>query len=61
MLLLLENTNREPAHAEVNYLATTLEECLWYFGELDSPHLGMAFTANHAHLYPEGVAGFVAA
>jgi sugar phosphate isomerase/epimerase len=59
VLLLLENTNREPRHAEVNYLATTLEECLWYFGELGSANLGIAFTANHAHLYPEGVAGFV--
>jgi sugar phosphate isomerase/epimerase len=59
VLLLLENTNREPKDAEVQYLACTLEECLWYFERLSSPHLGMAFTANHAHLYPEGVAGFV--
>lgn len=61
VLLLLENTNREPKDAEVQYLACTLEECLWYFDKLSSPHLGMAFTANHAHLYPEGVAGFVEA
>lgn len=61
VLLLLENTNREPEHAEVNYLCTTLEECLWYFDNLQSEHLGMAFTANHAHLYPEGVEGFVEA
>lgn len=59
VLLLLENTNREPKDAEVQYLACTLEECLWYFERLTSPNLGMAFTANHAHLYPEGVAGFV--
>ena len=59
--LLLENTNREPADAEVQYLCSTLEECLWYFDRMDSPMLGMAFTANHAHLYPEGVAGFVEA
>lgn len=59
VLLLLENTNREPEHAEVNYLCTTLEECLWYFDNLRSEHLGMAFTANHAHLYLEGVTGFV--
>jgi sugar phosphate isomerase/epimerase len=59
VLLLLENTNREPAHAEVQYLACTLEECLWYFEKLASPNLGMAFTANHAHLYEEGVAGFI--
>jgi len=59
VLLLLENTNREPEDAEVQYLACTLEECLWYFDKLRSPHLGMAFTANHAHLYSEGVAGFI--
>lgn len=59
VLLLLENTNREPKDAEVQYLACTLEECLWYFDKLDSPSLGMAFTANHAHLYAEGVAGFI--
>ncbi|CAN5810831.1 hypothetical protein BH23PSE1_BH23PSE1_00300 [soil metagenome] len=57
--LLLENTNREPDDAEVQYLCCTLEECLWYFERLASPMLKMAFTANHAHLYPEGVAGFV--
>jgi sugar phosphate isomerase/epimerase len=57
--LLLENTNREPDHAEVHYLCCTLEECLWYFDKLTSPNLRMAFTANHAHLYDEGVAGFV--
>lgn len=59
VFLLLENTNREPKDAEVQYLASTLEECLWYFDNLASPHLGMAFTANHAHLYPEGVSGFI--
>lgn len=60
-LLLLENTNREPAEAEVQYLACTIEECLFYFDNLQSPALGFAFTANHAHLYPEGIAGFVEA
>lgn len=60
VLLLLENTNREPDSAEVHYLCCTLEEIHFYFGALQSPHLGMAFTANHAHLYSEGVAGFVA-
>jgi sugar phosphate isomerase/epimerase len=58
-LLLLENTNREPDHAEVKYLACTIEECRFYFDNLDSPAIGFAFTANHAHLYPEGIAGFV--
>ena len=58
--LLLENTNREPAASEVHYLCNTLEECLWYFDRLKSPNLGMSFTANHAHLFPElGVKGFV--
>ncbi len=60
-LLLLENTNREPEQAEVKYLASTLEECLFYFDALRSPAIGFAFTANHAHLWPEGIAGFVEA
>ena len=60
-LLLLENTNREPEQAEVKYLASTLEECRFYFEELRSPAIGFAFTANHAHLWPEGIAGFVEA
>jgi sugar phosphate isomerase/epimerase len=60
-LLLLENTNREPDQAEVKYLACTIEECQFYFDNLDSPAIGFAFTANHAHLYPEGIAGFVEA
>ncbi len=60
-LLLLENTNREPAQAEVKYLASTLEECLFYFEELRSPAIGFSFTANHAHLCPEGISGFVEA
>lgn len=59
--LLLENTNREPDHAEVHYLFCTIEEIHWYLERLSSPKLRMSFTANHAHLYPEGVAGFVEA
>jgi len=58
-LLLLENTNREPDHAEVKYLACTIEECRFYFDRLQSPSIGFSFTANHAHLWPEGIAGFV--
>jgi sugar phosphate isomerase/epimerase len=58
-LLLLENTNREPKDAEVQYLACTIEECLYYLGNLTSPNLRFSFTANHAHLYEEGIAGFV--
>lgn len=59
--LLLENTNREPERAEVQYLFCSLEELRWYADRLTSPNLRMSFTANHAHLYPEGVAGFVEA
>ncbi|HVC63150.1 MAG TPA: sugar phosphate isomerase/epimerase family protein [Acetobacteraceae bacterium] len=58
-LLLLENLNKEPAGAEIHYLAHTLEEWRWYYQRIDSPALGLSFTANHAHLVPEGVAGFV--
>jgi len=58
-LLLLENTNREPDRAEAQYLACTIEEILFYFDNLKSSALGFAFTANHAHLYPQGVAGFI--
>lgn len=58
-LLLLENLNKEPADAEVHYLAHTLDEWRWYYEQIDSPGLALAFTANHAHLVPEGVAGFV--
>lgn len=60
-LLLLENLNKEPPDAEVRYLAHTLDEWRWYYERLDSPALALAFTANHAHLVPEGVAGFVEA
>jgi sugar phosphate isomerase/epimerase len=58
--LLLENMNREPDDAEVRYLAYNLEETQFYFDRLDSPRLRWAFTANHAHLVPEGVEGFLA-
>jgi len=57
--LLLENLNREPEHAEVRYLAFSVEECREYFGRIRSPALGWAFTVNHAHLVPEGIAGFL--
>ncbi len=58
-VLLLENLNKEPADAEVHYLAHTLEEWRWYYERIDSPAFALSFTANHAHLVPEGVAGFV--
>jgi sugar phosphate isomerase/epimerase len=59
LTLLLENMNWEPDDAEVHYLAHNLEECHYYFGELQSPRLRWAFTVNHAHLVPEGIDGFI--
>jgi sugar phosphate isomerase/epimerase len=59
--ILLENLNKEPAEAEIHYLAHTVEEWRYYFDAIASPALRLSFTANHAHLVPEGVAGFVAA
>ncbi len=59
VLLLLENLNKEPADAEVHYLAHTIEEWCWFYEKLDSSALQLSFTANHAHLVPEGVAGFL--
>ena len=58
-LVLLENLNKEPAEAEVHYLAHTIEEWRYYFGHIHSPAFKLSFTANHAHLVPEGIAGFV--
>jgi sugar phosphate isomerase/epimerase len=60
ILLLLENLNKEPPDAEVHYLAHTIEEWRWFYEKLDSPALQLSFTANHAHLVPEGVDGFLA-
>jgi sugar phosphate isomerase/epimerase len=57
-LMLLENLNKEPADAEVHYLAHTIEEWQYYW-DIPSPALKLSFTANHAHLVPEGVEGFV--
>jgi len=59
--LLLENLNREPADAEVHYLAFNLEEWSFYLDQIRSPALRSAFTVNHAHLVPEGIAGHLAA
>ena len=56
--LLLENLNKEPADAEVHYLGHTLDEWRYYWKLLDSPALRLSFTVNHAHLVPDGVAGF---
>ncbi|MSQ08277.1 MAG: sugar phosphate isomerase/epimerase [Dehalococcoidia bacterium] len=57
--LLLENLNKEPEHAEVHYMAHTVEECRPYFDQIVSPHFGWAFTVNHSHLVPEGINGFL--
>jgi sugar phosphate isomerase/epimerase len=59
--LLLENLNKEPADAEVHYLAHTLEEWRYYWPLLASPALRLSFTVNHAHLVPEGVNAFIEA
>ncbi len=58
-MLYLENLNSEPADAEVHYLAHTVEEWKYYFDRIKSPSLRMSFTANHAHLVPDGVDGFI--
>jgi sugar phosphate isomerase/epimerase len=59
VVLLLENLNKEPADAEVHYLAHTIDEWQWFYERLESSALQLSFTANHAHLVPEGVAGFI--
>ncbi|MGH7045436.1 MAG: sugar phosphate isomerase/epimerase family protein [Stellaceae bacterium] len=59
--LLLENLNKEPADAEMHYLAHTVEEWRYYFDAIRSPMFKLSFTVNHAHLVEDGVAGFVAA
>ncbi len=59
-LVLLENLNKEPDAAEVHYLAHTIEEWQYYW-DIQSPSFKLSFTANHAHLVPEGIEGFVKA
>ena len=59
-LVLLENLNKEPKDAEVHYLAHTIEEWQYYW-DIKSPNFKLSFTANHAHLVPEGIEGFVKA
>src|SRR4051794_19060853 len=58
-LILLENLSKEPEEAEVHYLAHTVEEWRFYADRIRSPAFRLSFTVNHAHLVPEGVAGFV--
>jgi sugar phosphate isomerase/epimerase len=59
VLILLENLNKEPAGAEIHYLAHSIAEWRYYFERIQSPSFRLSFTANHAHLVPEGIAGFV--
>ena len=59
-LLLLENLNKEPTDAEIHYLAHTVDEWRYYYDRIESPAFALSFTANHAHLVPEGVEGFLA-
>ena len=58
-LLLLENLNKEPPNAEVHYLAHTMEEWAYFHEDIDSPAFALSFTANHAHLMPEGVPAWI--
>lgn len=57
--LLLENLNGEPDRAEVHYMPDTLEDTVAFFDAIPSAHLKWAFTINHAHYDPIGIAGFV--
>jgi sugar phosphate isomerase/epimerase len=62
--LWLENHNTEPEHAEIHYLPDNVEELRWFLdapGLRDSPWLRWSFNAAHAHLVPDGVAGFLEA
>ncbi len=58
-LIMLENLNKEPDNAEVHYLAHTVEEWRYYFDDIQSSAFKLSFTANHAHLAPEGIPGFI--
>ena len=56
--LLLENHNTEPEKAEIHYIPVSFEEWRYYFEGIQSPNFRLSYTVNHAHLVPEGVAGF---
>jgi sugar phosphate isomerase/epimerase len=56
--LLLENHNCEPEKAEIHYIPVSLEEWRYYYEAIQSPSFRLSFTVNHAHLLPDGVAGF---
>jgi sugar phosphate isomerase/epimerase len=56
--ILLENHNTEPEKAEIHYIPVSFEEWRYFFDGIQSPNFRLSFTVNHAHLIPEGVAGF---
>jgi sugar phosphate isomerase/epimerase len=56
--ILLENHNTEPEKAEIHYIPVSFEEWRYFFDGIQSPNFRLSFTVNHAHLVPEGVAGF---
>ncbi|MGN8592024.1 UNVERIFIED_CONTAM: hypothetical protein LI975_08630, partial [Campylobacter jejuni] len=60
MTLLLENMNPEPEDAEVKYLGHDLEECHYYFDQIQSAALKWSYTVNHDHILPIGIAEFTA-
>jgi sugar phosphate isomerase/epimerase len=56
--ILLENHNTEPEKAEIHYIPVSFEEWRYFFDGIQSPNFRLSFTVNHAHLVPDGVAGF---
>ena len=60
--LWLENHNKEPEHAEINYIPDNVEELRWFLdapGLKDSPWFRWSFNAGHANLVPDKVPGFL--
>jgi sugar phosphate isomerase/epimerase len=54
-----ENHNKEPEHAEVNYIPHTVVELRRFFDAVSSPRLKWACNVGHALLVPEGYVGFL--
>jgi sugar phosphate isomerase/epimerase len=54
-----ENHNKEPEHAEMQYFPHSVEETGSFFDVIKSPYFKWAFNVAHAHLEPEGWAGFL--
>ena len=53
-LILLENLNKEPDDAECTTLRTRSRSGAITSRRSESSSFGLSFTANHAHLVPEG-------